>query len=85
LVQGEIGVSGFVGFIATTCKIGQGADCCRYMLIGAQGWECGKLLATAKPQLDARAALGMMTARADNCEGVADLNAAQKASEGSVH
>lgn len=56
----------------TVCKIGQGADCCRYLLGGADGIECGKHQPEFKRMLDARHAAGTMVARGDNCEGLKD-------------
>lgn len=52
----------------TVCKMGQGADCCRYLSMGKDGWSCLKLT-ELKPYLDARVQSGTMNARSDNCEG----------------
>lgn len=51
------------------CKIGQGNDCCRYIVAGAGGIECTKH-SSLKQQIDARAYAGSMVAISDNCEGV---------------
>lgn len=51
-----------------TCAIGQGAACCRYLLMGAKGWECGKH-SSLKATIDQRVALGTMNAQSDNCDG----------------
>ena len=53
--------------IVNVCKIGQGKDCCRYLLCGAIGFECGKL-GPLKGVLDSKAPY--MSAQSDNCEGV---------------
>lgn len=56
-------------YVRGTCRIGQGADCCRYLTIGARGWDCEngtRLQAT----IDARVKAGTFTARAVNCDGV---------------
>lgn len=53
--------------IVNVCKIGQGKDCCRYLLCGATGFECGKL-GPLKGMLDNR--VSYMLAQSDNCEGV---------------
>jgi hypothetical protein len=55
------------------CKIGQGKDCCRYILCGGEGFHCAKLDPDLKPikdNLDQRAASGNMVAQSDNCEGL---------------
>jgi len=61
--------------IKNTCKAGQGYLCCRYLVIGVQGFECVKNT-DMKGYLDARVAMEMMTARADNCDGktIEELN-----------
>jgi hypothetical protein len=64
------------GYLASTCKVGQGAACCRYVTMGPEGWECGKMDPAIKRAIDARAAL--MGAKSDNCDGVTDLNARSK-------
>lgn len=53
--------------IEKRCKIGQGAACCKYPLMSAHGWTCGKLDPSLKAQIDARAS--RMKAKGDNCEG----------------
>ena len=50
------------------CRIGQGASCCRYLMMGAQGWECAKG-GSLQVTLDERVAASSMTARGDNCAG----------------
>lgn len=56
-------------YVKDTCKIGQGHDCCRYLVCGADGFECQKLGAL-KGVIDSR--VQYMTAQADNCEGVSN-------------
>jgi len=51
------------------CRIGQGADCCRYLIATKRGFCCAKKHADAKVVLDQRAALHKIRARADNCDG----------------
>lgn len=55
-------------YLKEVCKIGQGADCCRYIVAGKGGIECAKL-STMKPAIDSRVEAGMFVAQADNCEG----------------
>ena len=57
--------------IKDTCKIGQGNDCCRYLMMGPKGFECAKFGA-AKSLLDARARNKDMVAQADNCDGYSE-------------
>jgi hypothetical protein len=50
------------------CKIGQGADCCRYLGCGKDGFECLKNT-ELQGILDKRAEDKSMSAQADNCAG----------------
>lgn len=61
--------------VKNVCKIGQGNICCRYLIIGINGFECVKNT-DMKAYLDARAAMETMVARADNCKGktIIELN-----------
>lgn len=52
----------------SVCKIGQGAACCRYLLLGPLGWNCAKGT-TLRRHLDEAVAMRRMVARGDNCEG----------------
>jgi len=49
------------------CKIGQGAECCRYIVLG-DALECSKGTAVGG-LLDRRARKGETTAQGDNCDG----------------
>jgi hypothetical protein len=55
-------------YIKQICKMGQGKDCCRYLMAGAKGFICGKHT-SAKPLLDERVATNTMIAQGDNCGG----------------
>lgn len=61
--------------IKDICKIGQGHQCCRYLVMGTQGFECAKHSELAK-LLDQRVETQTITARGDNCEGktIEELN-----------
>lgn len=61
--------------VRNVCKAGQGNACCRYLVIGARGFECVRD-SEMKAYLDARVAMEMMVARGDNCNGktVEELN-----------
>lgn len=52
-------------YVDDVCKMGQGADCCRYLGRGEDGWECFKE-SGLKATIDARVD---MTAKSDNCKG----------------
>jgi len=54
-----------MNYAVVTCKIGQGADCCKYLIGGAKGLECAKL-GVFRSTIDARTD---MTSKGDNCEG----------------
>lgn len=50
------------------CKVGQGEDCCIYLLMGPKGWECAKSDKKIKAQLHERWLAGTT-----NAKGVGDL------------
>ncbi len=52
----------------TICKVGQGANCCRYLTMSSQGWSCEKKTSLRR-LLDQRVEIGAINARADNCGG----------------
>lgn len=47
------------------CKIGKGADCCRYLTMSPKGWSCEKN-SSLREIINARTD---MVAKADNCGG----------------
>lgn len=53
----------------TVCKIGQGKDCCRYLVVGANGFACIKNNKDIKKLLDDRVKANTMNAVGDNCKG----------------
>lgn len=55
-------------YVKDTCKIGQGNDCCRYLVAGGQGFECAKFTSAGKI-MDVRAEANISVAQGDNCEG----------------
>jgi len=55
-------------YVMATCKPAQLEKTCRYLLMGPNGWECGKTDPRAKIVIDNRVA--SMSAKADNCDGV---------------
>ena len=56
----------FPSHVKDICKIGQGYDTCRYLMMGIT-WQCAKLDSSMKATLDARG--DSMNARGDNCPG----------------
>lgn len=56
-------------FVKEICKPGT-AECCRYLLMGGNGWECAKLQPQTKAHLDDRVARNDMRATGDNCDGI---------------
>jgi hypothetical protein len=58
-------------YIRETCKVGQRAACCRYLMMGSKGWRCAKLDALLKKHLDQRVEAHSMSAQGDNCAGKA--------------
>jgi hypothetical protein len=56
-------------WVRSVCLIGQGHDCCRYLLADGEGFHCGKLTFSVAAQLDERVALETINARGDNCHG----------------
>lgn len=57
------------------CKLGQKSACCRYLVIGANGFECMKIT-EMKGYLDSRVAMKTIISRGDNCNGrtIEELN-----------
>lgn len=54
--------------VKNVCKIGQGNDCCRYLILGTEGFECAKHTELAI-LLNSRVMAGTIVARGNNCEG----------------
>jgi hypothetical protein len=55
--------------VKDVCKLGQGSACCRYLLAGPTGFECGKLRPSTRTMIDVTAVEKKWTAQSDNCEG----------------
>ena len=64
--------SGFIpmdnSYIKSVCKI-RTTDCCRYLIMGGDGFECANLNPGLKKTIDERADSGKMNAIGKNCEG----------------
>lgn len=52
--------------IKSVCKIGQREKCCRYLIMGQDGFECAKET-SLKTTIDLR--VNTMNAQGDNCVG----------------
>ncbi len=50
------------------CKVGQGEECCAFLMMGANGFECAKGT-RAHAIINLRLAEGTMNAKGDNCDG----------------
>ena len=53
--------------VDVTCLVGRGAETCRYLSRGPEGWMCAKSDPQIRAAIDARAPT--MTAQGDNCDG----------------
>ena len=60
--------------IKTTCKIGQGAECCKYLVMGGGGFECMKATPEGKATIDKNWEATPHVSQGDNCEGKKDLS-----------
>jgi hypothetical protein len=60
--------------VKNICKIGQGADCCKYLVAGTKGFECMKFNPENKAMIDINWTEHNHIAQGDNCDGVADLS-----------
>jgi len=58
--------------VRNICKIGKGEDCCRYLGLGENGFECLKYTEYAL-QLDLRVFEKTITARGSNCPGIKEI------------
>jgi hypothetical protein len=54
--------------VINICKIGQGANCCKYLLAGTEGFECAKH--EGEKQMIDRVWNETKNAQGDNCEGL---------------
>jgi hypothetical protein len=51
------------------CKLGQGALCCKYLVMGSEGFECMKIDTENKKVIDENWKTVEHVAQGDNCEG----------------
>lgn len=57
------------GHVRSTCKLGQGSECCRYLTAGPRGLGCAKLVDGMASLIDRRVASGAFVSLGDNCDG----------------
>ena len=55
-------------YVKETCKIGQLHNCCAFLVVGINGFECAKGT-SMQNTIELRLAEGTMTATGDNCPG----------------
>jgi len=60
--------------IKNVCKIGQGAECCKYLTMSVNGWGCERVNPRNKEVIDQKWATEEHVAQGDNCEGQLKLN-----------
>ena len=60
------------GYVKNVCRIGKGMDCCRYLLLDADGFCCGRVTPALKIAIDRRVMNGESVAQAVNCPGWTD-------------
>ena len=56
-------------YVKDVCKIGQDAECCKYLTVGGTGYFCCKVNAEDKDVIDTNWD-DSKSAQGDNCEGV---------------
>lgn len=56
-------------YLNAVCRVGQGADCCRYLIGDSAGLHCAKHVPELASLLDERVRLETIYARGDNCPG----------------
>lgn len=58
-----------VEWLTTVCGLGKLSKCCRYLMCGSSGWECGKGTPEIREEIDRKVKAGEFNARGDNCDG----------------
>jgi len=54
--------------VKNVCKIGQGNDCCRYLVLGAEGFECAKCQMKDTPNIEKFLIKKQFTIDVHNCD-----------------
>ena len=68
-------------YLKHVCKIGQGAECCKYLVAGSKGFECMRIEPANKSIIDKNWARTKHVAQGDNCMGQEDLHLAKTYNE----
>ena len=59
-------------WLKEVCKIGQGAQCCKFLTSGPKGFQCAKMDPALATEIAATWHLTQHTAQGDNCKGASD-------------
>jgi hypothetical protein len=55
--------------IDTVCKLGQGPECCSYLIVGKDGFQCAKDNPIFRGIIKSRREEGTIGAMGDGCDG----------------
>lgn len=66
------------------CKIGEGEKCCKYLVMGTEGFECMKADKESKKIVDDNWAVTSHVSQGDNCTGVKNFNILNKKLENTL-
>jgi hypothetical protein len=55
--------------VESVCKVGQGKECCKYLIMAMNGWECMKTVPADKKLIDDFYSDSTHNANGDNCNG----------------
>lgn len=64
-------------YLKHVCKIGCGAECCKYLVAGSKGFECMRVEAANKSIIDKNWETVEHVSQGDNCMGQKDLHLAK--------
>ena len=67
--------------IETYCKIGQGADCCIFLVVSGEGFECCYHNRSGVGNLLERARAGLTNARREGCDTAKNFDPSGKQGE----
>jgi hypothetical protein len=56
------------------CRFGQGAQTCKHLTFGKDGFQCAKADPSLRAGIEAILHLTIYTAQGDNCHGIFDQN-----------
>ena len=67
--------------INTHCKMGQGADCCIFLVVSGKGFECCYYNRSSIGNMLVRARAGLTNARREGCDTVKNFDPSGKPGE----